>query len=318
MKKTFLFSILFALVLGACSNDDSTPPTPPKPILKNLEVITTTTTVKVNEKVNFTVLEDGGAVTDAELFANDVKIGYEYTFTTAGEYKVIAKKQNANDSKVLTIIVQESSLVLSASVFTSNVNAQVTFKLTKDGETVTDAEIFANDVRINYVHTFTVPGEYRVVAKKANHADSNVLIINVVGDQVPPGGGSKYLGKWTPASITATVSGFPIPGGALDYPHRAGCNQDTVELKVGYIAEFILYDSNCTATTATEAWSENGEILTIPIFGMPLEGTVKQITTTTLIVEVDVYRYSALVGQIYPNLAGMILPGMKADIKLVK
>ncbi|MBW3518854.1 hypothetical protein [Flavobacterium sp. NKUCC04_CG] len=318
MKKILLFSILFALVLGGCSSDDSTPPVPPKPILKQLELITAHTTVKVNDKVTFTVLEDGTAINDADIFSNDVKIAYEHTFTTAGEYQIIAKKANAADSKIITIVVVEHSLVLSANVSTSNINATVTFKVTKDGETVTDAEIFANDVKIDYTHAFTVAGEYSVIAKKANHTDSNILIIKVKDDQVPPGGDSKYLGKWTPTTITATISGFPVPGGNLVYPHKAGCDQDTIELKVGYMAEFILHEDNCTATTATGPWSEDGEILTMPIFGVPVEGKVKLITANTLIVEIDVNRYSNLVEQIDSELAGMILPGMKADIKFVK
>lgn len=319
MKNFFLFAVLFTLVLGSCSSDDSSPPEPPKSIMKNMELVASNSNLVVGEKVSFTVYTDEGVITDAEIFANGVKIDYEHIFTVAGEYQVFAKKANFNDSKALTIIVRDvNQLQLSTSANTVNVNTQVTFQVFKDDDVITDAEIFSNGIKIGYSYTFVGEGEYHIIAKKAGYTDSNTLVIHVVKEQGPPGENSKFLGKWIPMTFKAHFLGSPVPGGNLDYPHKVGCDKDTIELLVGYIADFVLYDASCVSTTATESWSENGDVISMPIFGTTVEGKVKEITTSTLIIEVDVYRYRALVEQLYPEVASMIISGMKADVKLVK
>ena len=76
-------------------------------IAKMMTLVVDHDTISVGEAVAFTVTEGDQAVTGAELFMGDTKITSPYTFTQAGEFTVIAKKQGYVDSNRVTIKVKE-------------------------------------------------------------------------------------------------------------------------------------------------------------------------------------------------------------------
>lgn len=197
----------------------------------------------------------------------------------------------------------------------------VKFTVTVDGKEIKDADIYVNDAKSGYEHTFRTVGVYRVVAKKANANNSNTVSISVTENVIPepePGEKSKFLGKWTPQDITVNFNGVPVPGGDFEYPHQAKCDKDTVELLASYEGIYSLHNESCQVTKQTQTWKENGNAIVIPIMGIEIEADVKVITSNTMIIEIDVYKYKALVDLLMPELSPLIIKGMKANLKLVK
>lgn len=245
MKKILLITMLFAFVsLVSCSSSDDSNPVDP---IKDLVLTADNTGIVTGEIVKFTVTVDGKEVTDADIYVNDAKSGYEHTFRTVGVYRVVAKKANANNSNTVSISVTEN--------------------------VITEPE---------------------------------------------PGSSSKFLGKWTPQDITVNFNGVPVPGGVLAYPHQAKCDKDTVELLASYQGIYTSHSETCEVTKQTQAWKENGNTLVIPIMGIEIEANVTEITSNSMIIEIDVYKYKALVDLLMPELSPLIIKGMKADLKLVK
>lgn len=245
MKKILLVTLLTALVsLGSCSSSDDSNPVNP---IKDLVLTADKTGIVVGEIVKFTVTVDGKEITDADIYVNDAKSGYEHTFRTVGVYRVVAKKANTNNSNTVSISVTEN--------------------------VITEPE---------------------------------------------PGSNSKFLGKWTPQDITVNFNGVPVPGGVLAYPHQEKCDKDTVELLASYQGIYTLHSETCQVTKQTQVWKENGNKISIPIMGIEIEADVKEITANAMIIEIDVYQYKALVDILMPELSPLIIKGMKANLKLVK
>ncbi|WP_430614690.1 hypothetical protein [Flavobacterium sp. JP2137] len=323
--KRFIFIFLLAIMasFGACSSSDDSNP-PPPPVQTKLELKASALVVNLNERVQFEVFQDSKAITDAVLAANNVVIGQEHQFTAVGEYRVIAKKANAEDSNVVIITVEEvivaNNLVLSADATQIDIEESIHFTVMHEGAVITDAELFANGVKIGYTHAFITAGTYEIIAKKANFNDSNSLRIVVISgvDPPPPPEESIYHGKWIPTTAVVSFLGSPLPGGSMPYPHKPGCPKDMMELAVYNAATFVFHSDNCEAQTTVGTWAENGDILSVPLMGVDVEAKVKRITTTTLVLEVDVYRYRDVVQLLYPDLAGFISQGMKADITFIK
>ncbi|GEM_PF-3028920 len=246
MKRFLLFTCLIALVsLSSCSSDDSDPVNP----FKDLVLTADNTGIVVGETVKFTVTVDGKEITDADIYVNDAKSGYEHTFRTVGVYRVVAKKANANNSNTVSVSVTENSV--------------------------------------------TEPGP-------------------------EPGKDSKFLGKWTPQDISVNFNGIPVPGGVFAYPHQENCDKDTVELLASYQGTYTLHSETCQTTKQTQAWKENGNNIVIPIMGIEIEANVKEVNANNMIIEIDVYEYKALVDILMPELSPLIVKGMKANLKLVK
>lgn len=92
--------------------------------------------------------------------------------------------------------VQEKALILQAEGETRVLeNTAVLFKVTGDGNTLADANLYVDDVAITEnPYTFTTEGTYAVKAKKAGFKESNVVTIKVFKDEVPeiPVGDLKY------------------------------------------------------------------------------------------------------------------------------
>lgn len=122
MKKRFYFgaiillSLLFSTsLLTSCSSDDSNnggggPDDDNPPVISNqLSLTSDKTTAEIDEEVSFYVKMNNKDVEDASLYINNQAVeGSIHSFATAGEYKVIAKKEGAESSKELTITVVEN------------------------------------------------------------------------------------------------------------------------------------------------------------------------------------------------------------------
>jgi hypothetical protein len=100
--------ILGMSVFVSCSkNDDNQSPTEKD----QLELTVSKNEVVVNEEVTFTVTANGKTIADAVLFINDEAVsGMKHTFTEAGTYTVIAKKEGYKESNPQTIIVKQADV----------------------------------------------------------------------------------------------------------------------------------------------------------------------------------------------------------------
>lgn len=102
-----LLSSAIVLFFASCSSDDNKGGggggNPDKALI--LQVVGETNVLE-NTSVQFKVLEDGKAVTDAQLFANDNPIANPYVFTTEGTYQIVAKKEGYTNSNSITIKVR--------------------------------------------------------------------------------------------------------------------------------------------------------------------------------------------------------------------
>ena len=116
MKKFFLSFSLLALVLAgtvSCSSDDNSSE---KQQYKTLVLTPINgTDVTVNEAVTFVVTVGTEVIEDAQLEVDGKPASNPFTFTAAGTYKVVAKKQGFTDSNSVTIKVeaaQESNAIV--------------------------------------------------------------------------------------------------------------------------------------------------------------------------------------------------------------
>ncbi|WP_410879034.1 Omp28-related outer membrane protein [Myroides sp. DW712] len=82
---------------------------------------------------------------------------------------------------------EEKPLILQAEGETRILeNTAVLFKVTGDGNTLADAELYVDGVAITEnPYTFTTEGTYAVTAKKTGFKDSNTVSIKVFKDEVP-------------------------------------------------------------------------------------------------------------------------------------
>ncbi|MBB1149272.1 hypothetical protein H4K35_03840 [Myroides sp. NP-2] len=110
MRKIVLSFSLLALVLTgtvSCSSDDNSSEQHRK---KTLELtILKGNTVAVNEEVSFTVAVGGTTVEGSLIYVDGKQVANPYIFTTAGTYKVVAKKEGYNDSNEITVQVKQAA-----------------------------------------------------------------------------------------------------------------------------------------------------------------------------------------------------------------
>lgn len=103
------------------------------------------------------------------------------------------------------VVEEEVQLQLTASETTAIVNSTVSFEVTADGQTVSDAAIYLDGDKIDgYQHTFDKVGKNTVVAKKSGFKDSAPLEITIndkihnVDIYVLGEGGTESLGQYQP------------------------------------------------------------------------------------------------------------------------
>lgn len=100
--------ILCMSVFVSCSKNDDNQYFTEK---DQLELTVSKNEVVVNEEVTFTVTANGKTIADAVLYINDEAVsGMKHTFTEAGTYTVIAKKEGYKESNPQTIIVKQADV----------------------------------------------------------------------------------------------------------------------------------------------------------------------------------------------------------------
>lgn len=210
MKKLFMFLAVAGMATfgASCSkSDDSAPVVVPPVEAGQLALTASKTTVEVGEEVTFTVkLGKDDVTSSSDIFVGDTKTGSKFSSDKPGEFKVVAKKQGAKDSAVVTIKVTEKgapvtgTLVLKASIAENSeieVGSTVKFVVTLDGAVVTSTSKLAVNGTAMTGDTFTAtaPGDFTVVAKKDGSNDSNVFKFKVKEAVVVPDGNFLKVGN---------------------------------------------------------------------------------------------------------------------------
>lgn len=104
------FSLLALVLTGtvSCSSDDNSSE---KKQMQTLELKTLKgNTVTVNEEVAFVVAVGSTTVEGSLIYVDGKQVTNPFTFTTAGTYKVVAKKEGYNDSNEITINVEQAAV----------------------------------------------------------------------------------------------------------------------------------------------------------------------------------------------------------------
>jgi len=174
------------------SSDDNTPP----PSKKSLVLSSDKTAVKEGEAVKFTVKVDGKEEAGSDLYIGSEKISNPHTFAKEGEYKVTAKKNDFNDSNVVTIKVSkdggpqpgDKQLSLEATPAKVYVGEVVSFVVKEDGKIIADATItqVGGAAVKNGEWTADKVGTAKFKATKTGSKDSNEVSVVVEEKPVVP------------------------------------------------------------------------------------------------------------------------------------
>lgn len=170
--------------------------------------------VEEGETVNFTIKADGKEVADAEVYVNNQKAGKSCLFAKEGIYKVVAKKENFKDSKAIEIKVTKGdtgntkkSMVLAVDRTSIAIGETIKFSATENGVAVSGfvVKLVGGTALNDNKWTSTKEGEFKFVASKEGHNDSNEVTIKVSKDGPAPK--SNYL-TYGDKSIDLAGSGF--------------------------------------------------------------------------------------------------------------
>ena len=156
-----------------------------------LSASTDTIVADGNDKISFTIMQDTVDVTSlSKIFVNDSLIeGNEFKTTVAGDYTVIAKKNDTIISNEIKFFAKEVKndegeeekpieLTAEPTTITANGEDAVTFTVKQDDEDVTnETEIYVNDNKIEgYTFTSTTVGTFTAYAKKGELKSNEVTI----------------------------------------------------------------------------------------------------------------------------------------------
>lgn len=194
MKKLFMFLAVAGLATfgASCSSDDGGNggggTTTPQLVAK-----ASPSTVEVNKAVTFSATSEGKAVDGVSFYQGDTKLTNPHTFTTKGEYKVVAKKEGFKDSPAITVTVkdvvapEDPQLVLTATPTAVKVGENVTFVVKEGNNVVSGATITQVGGAAVTGNTWkaTAAGTFKFKATKAGAKDSAEVTVTVTEDVNP-------------------------------------------------------------------------------------------------------------------------------------
>ncbi|UVD79276.1 hypothetical protein NWE55_14250 [Myroides albus] len=172
--------VVFSFVFGACSSDDNDSKDSTQLVLQ-----ASATKALVGETITFTVLADKlpiEGVTITEKTLGQIK-DLTWTPTKSGTYQFTAKKEGYQDSKTLTIVVEEGigKLNIETNRTFGKPNDVFEFKITSNGQPVQDVEIEVVGLERFTGNTWTAKefGTFKFIAHKKGFASSDVLTIEI-------------------------------------------------------------------------------------------------------------------------------------------
>lgn len=225
MKKLFMFLAVAGLATFgvSCSSSDDSGDDNNNNNKKTLSLTASSNSVKEGESVTFTVKVGDKEETGAEFYIGADKISSPHTFDTAGEYKVVAKKEGFKDSNVVTVKVTKEggvdpdpeTLVLKAAPATVSVGGTVNFTVQAGGQFINDAVIKLNGETVSNPWTATEAGTFKFTASKEGYENSNEVTVTVEEVVVPEGnfiqvGNDTYNLEDAELGIFTNSEGTPI------------------------------------------------------------------------------------------------------------
>lgn len=184
MKKAFAVFALFVFITSVISCSKSSNPDSPV-ATKQLVLTANQTVVNEGEAVSFSVKVGDQILTDATLLIDQQSISNPFVFAKAGSYKVIAKKENYNNSNEIVIEVKEPTsiekkLTLQASRTTIKIGEKVIFNVQdEENQEVLDAVITSNGTSVGASWEATTAGSFKFIAAKIGYVDSPEISVLV-------------------------------------------------------------------------------------------------------------------------------------------
>lgn len=178
-----MFLFLGMILLFSCSKDDNS--LTDSNYLGELVVSVSQQDISEGDKVFINVKnEKGELVEGARVFINNQQVNRLYEFTSAGKFRIVAKKAGYRDSKAAEVTVKRfDMLLLSADKQEIFIGERVIFSI-KNGsnELVKDAKVYDVNTGAVLEDNIFVPsevGEYRFIAKSPKFKSSVEVIVKV-------------------------------------------------------------------------------------------------------------------------------------------
>lgn len=107
------------------------------------------------------------------------------------------------------------------------------------------------------------------------------------------------VGKWKPSNVKVTAMGNEMAN--LPYPHKAGCDEDFLVFAKTMDATFTSHDDACKASSQTEKWSQDKDMLKFNLLGSNIEVKVIENTATTLVISGNGKQFESLIPIFLPD-----------------
>lgn len=137
-----------------------------------------------------------------------------------------------------------------------------------------------------------------VITSCNSNDDQKTNVENPIITPENPNAPVTVASEWEPATIQLIKI---IPITTINYPHATDCTKDHLQIMSNNTAKFIRYtDADCKVTEYADAFTKNGNNVTVNVLGFNVSGTLEE-NSTQMIITSDVDAYIPIIKAQFPQ-----------------